>query len=120
MRGFIDIAEGDRIEGWVQDMANPDQPVLIDVVAQGRVIGRAAANIHRPDLAAAGIGDGRHAFRIALPDAFAAAGVTVRRHEDGALLPLAGAGAWLEPAEPATHPAMSSTPRPYPAVAISA
>jgi hypothetical protein len=91
MRGFIDIEECGRIEGWVQDLANPDQPVLIEVVAGTEVLARGVANIHRADLAAAGIGMGRHAYRITLPEGASCGQVTLRRQEDRIALPRANA-----------------------------
>jgi hypothetical protein len=91
MRGFIEIEADGRIEGWVQDLANPDLPVLIEVVAGTAVLGRAVANIHRADLAAAGIGKGRHAYRIVLPEGTSCGQVTLRRQEDRTVLPQAEA-----------------------------
>jgi hypothetical protein len=91
MRGFIDIETDGRIEGWVQDLANPNQPVLIEVVAGGELVARAVANLYRADLAASGVGSGRHAYRIVLPDWTAYGMVTLRRQEDRTVLPRADA-----------------------------
>jgi len=65
--------------------------VLIEVVAGTKVLARTVANVYRPDLAAASIGKGRHAYHIALPDGTTCGMVTLRRQEDRAALPRADA-----------------------------
>ena len=51
-------------EGWLWAPEWPGASPLVELRADDRVIGAAPADLHRPDLAAAGIGDGRHAFRL--------------------------------------------------------
>ena len=66
LRGFIDEAKPDAISGWVWDPERPQQRLTVDLLAGDARIARVAANEFRADLAQAGIGDGRHAFKIAL------------------------------------------------------
>jgi 2-polyprenyl-3-methyl-5-hydroxy-6-metoxy-1,4-benzoquinol methylase len=60
--GFVDIINGQRVAGWVWDKSQPERRLTISISVAGRVIGETVASLHRPDLAEAGIGDGRHAF----------------------------------------------------------
>ncbi|SFK65824.1 glycosyltransferase [Methylorubrum salsuginis] len=76
---------GGRLEGWAYDAAHPGIATLVDVTIDfdlefdpetGASIGTGTsitvrnveANQYRPDLKKAGIGDGAHAFQIALPN----------------------------------------------------
>ena len=54
------------MEGWAQDAAAPERPVRLEIFADGVLAARVLANRHRDDLAAAGLGSGRHAFRVPL------------------------------------------------------
>ncbi len=84
--GHLDRCDGTRVSGWAQDRAYPDAPVCLDIVVDGTVVALAYAEAYRADLAAAGIGDGRHAFDLDLPqplDADVAHVVSVRRSADG-------------------------------------
>ncbi|CAA2157879.1 hypothetical protein MBRA_03232 [Methylobacterium brachiatum] len=84
--GHLDQCDGTRVSGWAQDRAYPDAPVCLDIVVDGTVVALAYAEAYRADLAAAGIGDGRHAFDLDLPqplDADVAHVVSVRRSADG-------------------------------------
>ena len=61
-------------------------PVLLEVVDNGVVIAEVLAKQYRGDLEAAGIGDGRHAFRLQLPqllDPCVGHEIVVRRATDG-------------------------------------
>lgn len=61
----IRIAAGQvEIWGWAQAPDWPGAAVAVEARLDGRVVAVASADQHRPDLAAAGIGDGRHAFVI--------------------------------------------------------
>lgn len=66
--GHVDgmrIAAGQvEIAGWAQAPDWPGAAVAIEARLDGRVVAVAPAEQHRPDLAAAGIGDGRHGFII--------------------------------------------------------
>lgn len=65
-----------RIDGWAQAPDWPGASVAVEARVDGRVVASAAAERPRADLAAAGIGDGRYGFTIAL-DAAALAGIDV-------------------------------------------
>ena len=87
--GHLDLCDGSRITGWAQDLAHPDGPVCLDIVVDGAVVALAYAKTYRADLAAAGIGDGCHAFDLVLPQPLApgaAHTVEVRRSADSALV----------------------------------
>ncbi|WP_426128949.1 hypothetical protein [Pararhizobium sp. PWRC1-1] len=68
MNGRVDAIEMGRIFGWAFDPMAPDQRLIIRVLLDGKVIAEAVADRNRPDLRRNGIGDGKHAFEIALPD----------------------------------------------------
>ena len=88
LRGLVDVVSAHAIEGWAQNTDHPEAAVCLDITADGRLIGQTLANLHREDLAAAGISDGGHAFVFTPPDGtiFPSARVEVRRSLDGAPL----------------------------------
>ena len=104
LRGNLDLCEfrnGDvRVAGWAQDTAYPTGPVCLDVVVDGTVVAMTLADLDRPDLGAAAIGQGRHGFDLGLEERLAPGvthTVTVRRSADGAMIGtmvLDAAGAW--------------------------
>jgi len=53
-----------EIWGWAQAAQWPGAAVAVEARLDGRTIATVSADQHRADLAAAGIGDGRHAFSI--------------------------------------------------------
>ncbi len=67
MHGYLDTATRELIGGWAWDPLRPDERVPLQIVANGAVIGAVLANRLRPDLAKAGVGDGRHGFQLAIP-----------------------------------------------------
>ena len=67
LRGFVDLLAPGRVAGWVQLPDQPDAPLCVDILAAGRLIGRALANVYRGDLVAAHIGHGCYGFQLALP-----------------------------------------------------
>jgi hypothetical protein len=67
LTGQIDLRQRDLFEGWAYDDAAPPGGVSLIVLVDGVEIKRLRADRFRPDLQAAGIGDGRHAFSIAMP-----------------------------------------------------
>jgi hypothetical protein len=85
---YIDLMTQAAVTGWAVDLAAPGEPVLLDILAGRRRIGRVIANIHRPDVADAGFGAGDHGFEFLLP-AWVAGGISVCRAADGAALGLA-------------------------------
>lgn len=68
MNGRVDAIDMGRIFGWAFDPMAPDQRLVIRVLLDGKVIAEAVADRNRPDLRRNGIGDGKHAFEIALPE----------------------------------------------------
>jgi hypothetical protein len=82
--GRLERVTDARVEGWAQDARAPERPVWLEIIADGAPAAFVLANGHREDLAAAGLGSGRHAFRVAL--ARQPGRVEARRVEDGALL----------------------------------
>lgn len=90
MRGNFDHA-GILLCGWAQDEAAPEQPVEMELLCAGQIIGRFLANKYRPDLRAAGLGSGCHAFEIPAPTTRGV--LTIRRAADGAVLGTAWAKA---------------------------
>ena len=64
LTGHIDGLTRVGTRGWVRDTAYPDSPVSVLITCGHRLLGRAVANIPRPDLVAAGIGDGAFSFSL--------------------------------------------------------
>lgn len=91
LRGFVDFADQRLVTGWAQNSGHPEAPVCLDILANGRLIGRALANRYRDDLEQAGLGSGRHCFMFEQPAGLniRPETVEVRRSLDGALLPVA-------------------------------
>jgi hypothetical protein len=65
--GFVEVFEGGALKGWAWRCGYPLERVRVIVRHRGDVVGSSLANQLRPDLIEAGVGDGRHAFMIALP-----------------------------------------------------
>jgi len=87
--GSLDAVSRLRVAGWAQDPDHPTRRVGLAVSIDGRVVGRMLADRFRPDLQAAGIGDGHHAFDFMLPkfSPFALHEVRLKREVDGKDLP---------------------------------
>lgn len=68
LRGSVDSLDVEGASGWIFD-GDRGHPVVVQAMLDGRVIGEAPAEIPRPDLASAGLGDGRCGFHIAFYDA---------------------------------------------------
>jgi phytanoyl-CoA hydroxylase len=64
--GYVDRIEDGWVAGWAFCSFSPDEPVDVQLSLDGTVIGTWTADLYRPDLEAAGKGNGRHAFEIAL------------------------------------------------------
>lgn len=65
--GRLDRIANDIIYGWVWDKAEPTKRQSFELVCNGVSAGIYRADLHRGDLAAKSIGDGYHAYEIALP-----------------------------------------------------
>ena len=83
--GEVEMAGPDICAGWAYCPRAPEQPVMLLVMAGGEILARAVANRYRPELRAAGLGQGCCGFAVALP-AGVSGEITVRRASDGALL----------------------------------
>jgi hypothetical protein len=66
--GYVEAATGTQVLGWAYAPTAPDARLLIQVLLDDCVIAQAPADRPRDDLARNGIGDGLHAFELALPD----------------------------------------------------
>ncbi|MDA8251141.1 MAG: hypothetical protein M0Z28_18485, partial [Rhodospirillales bacterium] len=68
LNGSLDRVEGDgSLEGWCWSPDEPGVQRQLAVLVDGTEVARVTADQVRADLAAAGFGDGRHAFRGTLP-----------------------------------------------------
>jgi glycosyltransferase involved in cell wall biosynthesis len=88
-RGSLDLVRRDLIEGWAIDETG-SEPVRLCVFDHGRPLFEVTANRFRQDLKDRGIGDGRHAFSIAVPGGLAPDEphlIEVKRVSDGWSLP---------------------------------
>lgn len=70
--GYIDIIAPDEILGWAIDYAHPDLPVALEIRLDDRLLAEVLACDYRGDLAEAGLGRGRCAFRFAFGEALSA------------------------------------------------
>ena len=68
----VDSLIGCVLCGWAWNKARPQEPVDLQVISNGVVVGESRADSFREDLEQAGIGNGRHAFNIVLDHAFLA------------------------------------------------
>lgn len=67
MEGSVDQCDIQLISGWAWNSAAPGESVEIEILDGDRVLATVPCNRHRPDLEAAGKGDGRCAFRWEVP-----------------------------------------------------
>jgi membrane protein involved in D-alanine export len=65
--GTVERADCEQISGWIWDKDNPDAAMKVDLDDQKTYLLSATADQYRPDLAAAGYGNGRHGFAIPTP-----------------------------------------------------
>jgi glycosyltransferase involved in cell wall biosynthesis len=86
LRGYVEIADRQIIVGWALLESHPNVPVRLEVLDNDVVIAEVLAKQYRYDLEAAGIGNGRHAFHLQLPqplDPCVGHEIVVRRTADG-------------------------------------
>ena len=98
LAGALDHCDRNRLVGWAWQPGT-DAPVALQVLDNGVPLARILANLHRPDLKPAGIGNGRHGFDVAVPGGLSPLARHVlefRRETDGAALP--GTPVVIEPA----------------------
>jgi hypothetical protein len=126
-----DFSNRKSISGWAFDPANPDEFITVEIMANGVVIGRAVADMHRPDLESAGIGDGCHSFdfrpeagRLAYDVRYTiwvrnqATGIPLRNSPK--ILPVEPAPPPDEPTEPVTSPDVELAAEAESSVAVEA
>lgn len=90
LRGQLERVDATKIEGWAHDPSQPGRPVELELLDNGIVVARFAANQHRDDLEAAGIAQGHCAFRVSVRTGWSgltAHVIQVRRADDGSELP---------------------------------
>ncbi len=63
IRGSLDVITSTGVSGWAY--APEERSLTVQALLGHQVIGEAVANMHRPDLAAVGIGDGNCGYSIA-------------------------------------------------------
>src|SRR5208283_391994 len=85
--GAVDVCREGCVEGWAWDKKTPDLALLVSILRDGIPIGTIVAEDYREDLAAAGIGNGKHAFRFSLPGGGPPDCVRVTAGEAGVELP---------------------------------
>ena len=69
LQGRLEAVRNGQVEGWALDPIDPARRLEIEILCDGQLQGRCAADLYRADLAKAGIGDGRHAFSLTLSQA---------------------------------------------------
>jgi alginate O-acetyltransferase complex protein AlgJ len=67
IEGRVHIVKDGRVKGWIWRPARPQERLELEVLVDDVVVARGCADRPRPDLCAAGIGDGAHGFLIDLP-----------------------------------------------------
>jgi len=73
--GCLDVASPAHVEGWVANLADPNQRVQVDVLVDAEIVTSVLANEHRPDISDLGYGEPACGFRVILPP----------HHDDGAV-----------------------------------
>lgn len=68
IQGHFDCIAGRDVCGWAWRPGSPQEKVRIIIQIDGQRVADGMAATHRPDLEAAGVGSGHHAFFIPLPD----------------------------------------------------
>ena len=67
-RGSVDSLSAEGSSGWIFDGVT-GEPVVVQAVYNGRILGETLADRHRYDLAAAGLGDGRCGYEMNFSEA---------------------------------------------------
>ncbi|MEM4935377.1 MAG: glycosyltransferase, partial [Thermoplasmata archaeon] len=70
IKGFLDGIDGQYVFGWAWDPENPEKRLEVVVYVDGVPVAEGVADLYREDLERAGIGDGRHGFRLVLNKTF--------------------------------------------------
>lgn len=64
--GLVRYDPPDRVEGWVWAPAEPSRRLVLEVLAEGRLVTTITADKAAPELVPEGMGDGRYAFSLDL------------------------------------------------------
>jgi hypothetical protein len=62
--GLVEVLRPFQVRGWLFDQTDPDTRLRVQVRVDGQLVGSAAADLFRQDLADAKVGDGHHAFVV--------------------------------------------------------
>jgi hypothetical protein len=65
--GYVEAFTADRLLGWAWAPATPELRAVIELRLGDSVVASTVADLLRTDLASNGIGDGRHAYDLAIP-----------------------------------------------------
>ncbi len=69
-KGHYEYYEQNQIGGWAFDTTAPDDPVIVELSVDGEPVSTVAADLFRPHLLDAGMGNGKHGFQIEIPARF--------------------------------------------------
>jgi hypothetical protein len=69
LAGYVEAVTADRVLGWAWSPGTPAVRAAVELRLGDAVVARAVADRPRPDLASSGVGDGCHAFELAIPEA---------------------------------------------------
>lgn len=62
-QGYVDHCTGTLIDGWVWDRDLPETRFTVEILVDGELLTRVAANQYREDLEKGGFGDGTYGFK---------------------------------------------------------
>jgi hypothetical protein len=68
LQGKLEAVVDGRAVGWVWDPEQPEETLEVEVLVDGEAVARGRADVSRPVLAEAGIGDGGYGFDVSLPE----------------------------------------------------
>lgn len=126
--GYVDGKGCSTLNGWIYTSSAANDAVVIEVVAGGQVVSTQTASQFRPDLVAAGKGNGYHGYNFDTPDALKTGSdisVTVRVQNSGYVLnggtftlTCAGNAVPPTPAPPVTTPTTPPVMTPPPTTPV--
>lgn len=87
--GYVDHVDSVAVTGWVLDPVRPNEPLAVDILADGVVVAQGRADLFRPDVAAAGFQSIVGGFVVKLPPEVAKdhkVAITAREPQSGVRL----------------------------------
>jgi hypothetical protein len=75
-----------RLQGWVKAVNRDDIRVEVELQLDGRVVQKTRADLYRPDVLRAGIGDGRYGFAFKIDDAISRDSIVMVRVQNSTSL----------------------------------